>query len=217
MNITTRFNDPIADKKLIDAYFRWTLMSVADVVGDRGLDLVLHSVGLDKYRSVYAADKLEVINDLKLSDSANVNMGIINLVGEKDQNQVLHAGKNYARHAIRKNGQMFHFPTPNLLSLPPNERISVCLQTIIEGFQRVDHENGLEFVARLEEKEDFFLYSLETCPVCAGKSANTPICIFHTGFLYESLRWHTGLSLSVEEIYCRAMGDPACVWQIDKV
>ena len=54
------------------------------------------------------------------------------------------------------------------------------------------------------------------CPLCAGKAADLSMCWGRNGTLQESALWLTGREFAVEEVECRAMGAPACVWEISK-
>ena len=56
----------------------------------------------------------------------------------------------------------------------------------------------------------------ETCPVCAGKRADGPMCALFDGVLTEAVHWITGRDFAVREVQCRAMGAEACVWEIAK-
>ena len=55
-----------------------------------------------------------------------------------------------------------------------------------------------------------------SCPNCAGKTADEPICHQTTGMLLEVFEWLTGKKVAVREVECRAMGPAACVWEIEK-
>ncbi len=63
---------------------------------------------------------------------------------------------------------------------------------------------------------DKLAYITEDCPMCAGKLADEPICWLWTGSLKEAAHWQTGKEFEVVQVACRAMGDPACVWEIGK-
>jgi hypothetical protein len=217
MNITTKLNDPIADFKLVDAYFRWALLSLVEVVGERGLDQILKKVGMERYIQVYASDKLEVVSNLEFVDFSRVMMGAMNVFGQASQNNIFYSGRVSARHAMRKNGELFN-PPEELRARRSDleQQVRASLETILKGYYDIARRTGQQYRARIEENDQYFYYHLESCAVCAGVSANEPVCLFFSGSLMESLKWFTGRQFSVVEVACRAMDDPACVWQISK-
>jgi len=217
MIITTKLNDPIAETKLADAYFRWALLGVVDVVGECGLDLVLKMVGMEQYTQVRATDTLEVVSGLAYQDLSRVMMGYMSIFGTADQSNVFRSGRVSARYAMQKNGQLFNPPqTLKTRQSTLHDQIHDSLSTLLQGYWAVAHRAGHEYTAWIEETQDSFYYHLESCPVCAGASANEPVCLFFSGSLVESLEYFTGRRFEVHEVACRALNDPACVWQIRK-
>ena len=217
MIITTKLNDPIADFKLVDAYFRWALLGLVEVVGERGLDLVLKTVGMERYTQVYAADKLEVVSNLVYNDLSRVMMGLLSVFGTADQTNVFRSGRVSARYAMRKNGELFNPPqTLKTRQSALNDQINDSLATLIQGYWDIARRAGQEYTAWIEETEDDFYYHLSSCAICAGVSANEPVCLFFAGSLMESLKWFTGRHFDVREVACRAQNDPACVWKVSK-
>ena len=85
-----------------------------------------------------------------------------------------------------------------------------------DGFRKIWAANDEQLVLRIEETDDAWLYISETCPECAGKTADDVICWLFVGALRESTHWLTGKEFEVVEIECRALGAPACIWRISK-
>ena len=217
MIITTKQHDPIAEIKLADAYFRWALLGVVDVVGERGLDLVLKMVGMERDAQVYPSDTLDVVSGLAYNDLSRVMMGYMSVFGTADQANVFRSGQASARYAMQKNGELFHPPQALKSGKGSlNQHINDSLATMVQGYWVVAQRTGHEYTAWIEETEDSFYYHLESCPVCAGVSASEPVCLYFSGTLMESLKWFTGRQLDVQEVACRALNEPACVWQISK-
>ncbi|HJW84556.1 MAG TPA: 4-vinyl reductase [Anaerolineae bacterium] len=75
---------------------------------------------------------------------------------------------------------------------------------------------GEDLRLRVEDRGDTFAYIAEDCPMCAGKQADMHICWIFNGTLQEGTRWLTGKEFEIEEVACRAMGTPACVWEVSK-
>lgn len=217
MNITTKMNDPIAEFKLVDAYFRWALLALVEVMGEQGLDLILKAVGMEHFIQRYGFDRLEVVSNLEYHDYSKVMMRAMSVFGEASPKDIFYIGRVSARHAMRKNGELFNPPDElRARQAGLDQLVRVSLETIINGYGNVALRAGQEYKAWIEETDQCFYYHLESCAVCAGVSANEQVCLFFSGSLMESLRWFTGRQFAVSEVACRAMDAPACVWQISK-
>jgi predicted hydrocarbon binding protein len=86
----------------------------------------------------------------------------------------------------------------------------------ISGFQKLSKTVGESYQAHVEDRGDRFAFAIQTCAMCAGKQADQPICSLFTGTLQESTKWLTGKDFDIQEVACRSMGAPACVWEIGK-
>lgn len=51
-------------------------------------------------------------------------------------------------------------------------------------------------------------------PTTLGQAEQTPICYVTLGLIQGALVWATGREMDVEEVSCRAMGQPACEFKI---
>ena len=83
-----------------------------------------------------------------------------------------------------------------------------------QGMAVVLRDAGLEYL--IDNLGDRFSYVDQHCWQCAGKAADEPICLIRAGTLQEALHWLTGQEFEVHETECRAVGAPACVWEILK-
>ena len=218
MKIENKQNDPIADTKLVDAYFRWALMAIAEMAGEPGLDSILRSVGMDKFRQFYESNQLAPVSGLTFRDCANVNAGALGYLGVGSTGYIYHSGRVSARHAMRMNGKIFS-PPSRLVSgqMAPDEQLRASLETVLAGYRCIAENAGQEYHGWLTETDTHFNYHLESCAVCAGKSSTEPICMFFTSSLMESIKWFTAQNYKVAEVECRAMNAPACVWEVEKL
>ena len=72
-------------------------------------------------------------------------------------------------------------------------------------------------LSTVEEMDDHFLYTVERCSECWQQKSDQPICYIAVGILQQTLRWVSGgLEFRVDQVSCKAMGDEACVFKIDK-
>jgi predicted hydrocarbon binding protein len=96
--------------------------------------------------------------------------------------------------------------------MPYRRKMRTALGALAETFDKTSDQ-----VVRLEQEQDRFLYHVDRCPVCWGRSAGEPICHITLGLLQEAMYWATsGKNIRVEEVACIAAGDAACTFAVDK-
>ena len=96
--------------------------------------------------------------------------------------------------------------------LPLGMKLKVGINTLAETFNKFTDQ-----VVRLEEDEENFIWTIERCPVCWGRTVDAPCCHAAVGILQEGAHWLSGgKSFRVEEVECTAAGDPACKILIGK-
>ena len=52
------------------------------------------------------------------------------------------------------------------------------------------------------------------CAICHTRHADKSVCHLYVGTLEEALKWATGQDTPVEEVRCKAKGDPYCQFVI---
>jgi predicted hydrocarbon binding protein len=68
---------------------------------------------------------------------------------------------------------------------------------------------------RVEKHPKDLLLINEKCPHCWNLKKDSPCCQLTIGVLQEGLAWAcNGKQYSVEEISCRAKGEPSCMYRI---
>jgi uncharacterized protein (DUF433 family)/predicted hydrocarbon binding protein len=102
-------------------------------------------------------------------------------------------------------GKMINAVLPYQTKLRRNLRSAAKIITQISDQKCVVEENGNEFLWRIQE-----------CPYCLGRTSNTPICYMVGGFLDGLVTWATGNKHVIEERTCKARGDQACEFSIKK-
>ena len=96
--------------------------------------------------------------------------------------------------------------------MPLTMKLKVGFEVFAEVFNRFsDHK------VRLEEEESKFLWVMDPCGFCWGRTTSSPCCYIAVGLLQEALFWVSGgRHFDVNEIACVAAGDQACVVEIVK-
>lgn len=210
-------HDPVADLYMVDAYMRWALLAAEEVVGQRGLGIVLREAGLERLINNYPPNELRLSGNLSYGDYADLSSGLLNFYGRAGKSMVLRIGRISAKHGIEQQGALFGLGAviaAKVLPLPT--QLKIGLDTIQNGFQKLANSVGQELHLRIEDRGDRWAYVAPECAMCAGKQADDRICWLFNGTLQESLHWQTGKDLVIEEVECRALGAPACVWEVSK-
>ncbi len=207
-------HDPISDNAIVDAYMRWALMAAEEVAGKSGLAIVLKQSGLETFVDNYPAEELRVSGKVSFGQYANLSARLFDFFGRAGKSMTLRIGRLSAKYAIEKQSALFGLGAlvaSKILPLPT--QIKMGLEAMQSGFRKL---YGEALHVRLEDRGDRFAYIDEACATCAGKQADAVMCYAFTGALHEALLWQTGKTFDIVEVECRAMGAPACVWEISK-
>lgn len=210
-------SDPIAEMLTLDAYMRWALEAAEEVVGKDGLNVVLREAGLERFINNYPPDHLDVGNKITYSDYASLSAGLLNFYGRPGKSMVLRVGRLSSRKGIEHQSGIFNLATVLAAKLlPASTQIKMGLSAMMSGFKTISEKAGQDFKGSIEDRGEKFAFILETCPACAGKQSDHHICWLFEGLLEEGSRQVFGKFFDVVEVECRAMGAPACVFEVAK-
>jgi predicted hydrocarbon binding protein len=205
--------DPIADLIMPDAYMRWALQAAEQIVGQSMPDL-LRQAGLERFIGSYPANEVRK-TEVTFRDYADLNAALLNIFGPTGRSTALRIGRLSARLGIEQQDAFFNVTlttAAKMLPLPAQHRFGMeMMQAVYRNLI------GQGWEGQVDERQTTTAYITSGCPMCAGKKAGQPICWIFTGVLQESVLWMTGKLFDVEQTACRAMGAPACVWEVSKV
>jgi predicted hydrocarbon binding protein len=210
-------HDPVAALYIIEAYMRWALLAIEEVIGPRGMAVVLRDAGLERLIDNYPPDEARISDSLTFGDYANLGAELLTFFGRGSRGMLRRVGRLSAQHGIREQSGLFGLATvlaSKVLPLPI--QIKVALSHMQSGFIKLNQEAGQEVQLHLDDLGDRLAYVDHHCWQCAGQAADEPICLIRAGTLQEALHWVTGKEFEVHETECRAMGAPACIWHIAK-
>jgi hypothetical protein len=219
MNIHNKTeHDPVADLYTVDAYLRWALLAAEEVVGEKGMHIVLREAKLDSLIDNYPPNESKVIGNYTFGDYANLCTALLTFFGRAGRSMTLRIGRKSAEFAVEQQSATFGLGTLVKASrlLPLTQQLKAGLLMMQNGLRKLSQEVDQERLVRLEDRGNVFAYIDETCPYCAGKTADSPICWVHNGVILQAAHWLTGKEFEIQEVSCRAMGDPACVWEVSK-
>ena len=210
-------NDPVASLHLVDAYMRWALLAAEEVVGKKGLHVLLRERGLERFIDNYPPELLKISGSITLGDYAQLCAGLLTFFGRAGKSMVIRIGRLTSKYAIEKQSAVYNVAAKTAAKfMPSGLQVKLVLDSMVNGYNKLYAENGQELHFSLEDRGDKWAFISVECPLCAGKAADLPMCWGRIGTLKEALFWLTGKDFDVEEVECRALGASACVWEVNK-
>jgi predicted hydrocarbon binding protein len=210
-------NDPVASLHLVDAYMRWALLAAEEVVGKKGLHVLLRERGLERFIEDYPPELLKISGSITLGDYAQLCAGLLTFFGRAGKSMVIRSGRLTSKYAIEKQSAVYNVAAKTAAKLMPSGlQVKLVLDSMVNGYNKLYAENGQELHFSLEDRGNKWAFISVECPLCAGKAADLPMCWGRIGTLKEALFWLTGKDFHVEEVECRALGASACVWEVSK-
>jgi predicted hydrocarbon binding protein len=205
--------DPVAEIPIVDAYMRWALLAAEEVVGQQGLTSLLNQIGLARLVDDNPPNTLTATGSFTFADYANLSAGLLTSYGRAGKSMTLRIGRLSVQYAIEQQAQVFGtvaLATSKIL--PISLQLRLGMEAIHAGYRALMPEMKM----RIEDRGEWWAYIDETCPVCAGRDANSCMCWAGVGMLQEAAHWQTGKDFEIEEVECRAFGGRACVYEISK-
>ncbi len=209
-------HDPITDWGCLNAYMRWTLLEAEEIAGPKGLETVLHTASLEKFIGNYPPEDFKV--DCTMSEYAALCAGLLQFFGSTGRNNLIRIGRKCAQRAmiVQKEQLGLDYLAAASRPLPDELKLKAGVEALIAMWIDLYRQVGGHWQARSEDRGDHLTFSVEACTDCVGLEADRPICYVWTGLLLESVAWQMGKEHDIYEIECRALGAPACVWEISK-
>ena len=217
MEIKNWPDDPYIKLHLPDAYMRWALLAAEEVVGPQGMKVVLRDAGLDRLIDHYPPEEFNYNNQILRSEYASLNGALFSFFGRAGKSMVLRIGRNSARMGIQKQGMLFNIAAILAARVMPfPTQVKMVLESIPSGFNKLAQTIGEEHHSEIIDRGDKWAFISNDCSICVGKHSDACMCWMWVGTLQAGVHWLTGKEADVVEVECRAMGAPACVWEVSK-
>jgi len=222
MNITRKSTpDPIAAIKNHDGGMLWALQAAEEVTGKPGLAVVLKQAGLEYMIDNFPENNNQVTGKYTLGEYADLNVGLLNFFGRGGRSMVMRIGRASQALGMEQFNNAFGAAgIAALRLLPEGMRAQKALEVVKFGFEKFFTYQGVQpLKIRVEDRTEKVAFIIETCGCCAGYTADVPICYMFTGYFAGGLQvvFAKGEQFDVKEVECRAMGAPACVWEMNKL
>ncbi|MBN2500316.1 MAG: 4-vinyl reductase [Anaerolineales bacterium] len=222
MKITPKSQpDPVSNIKIHDGSFRWALQAAEEVAGKQGLVVTLKQAGLGHLIDNFPENVSQVSGKYSLGEYGKFNVGLLNFFGRGGRSMLMRIGRISNKLGSEQlSAALGNAILTALRVLPEGARTKKGLELVKFGMEKFFVYQGVQpLVMSVEERGDKVTFKLETCGCCCGFESDSPICYMWTGYFQEGLRGLFGKDREVEvrEVECRAMGAPACVFEMSKL
>ena len=187
-----------------NALMRQAILAIGEVMGERGLKVVLRQVGMERYVDELPPNDLE--QGVSTTEYAALNQAVEEFYGRAGKGMLKRIGRASFRYGVEEQTALMGVAGAALKLMPQKTRIKFILTQTAKSLMDVNDETYIE----VQETPEGFIFADFTCGVCCGRKAEHPICHLYIGSISEAVKWATGHDYEVREIECRAMSAEAC-------
>ncbi|HEY67256.1 MAG TPA: hypothetical protein G4N97_03190 [Thermoflexia bacterium] len=191
-----------------NALMRQAILAIGEVMGERGLKVVLRQAGLERYVDELPPNNLEL--GATAAEYAALNQAVEEFYGRAGKGMLRRIGRASFRYGVEEQATLMGIAGAALKVMPQRTRIKFILTQMAKALMDVDEETYIE----VRETPEGFVFADFTCALCYGRQAEHPICHLYIGSISEAVKWATGRDYEVREIECRAMGAEACCFLV---
>lgn len=187
------------------------IQALEDVMGKNGLNAILNLAGLNNLVDNYPADNLE--RQFDFADFSGLNAALEEMYGPRGgRGLALRAGRAAFASALKNFGALAGAGDLAFKVLPLPAKLKIGVPSMAKIFSQISDQHST-----VEETASDFVYTIHQCPTCWGRQGDKPLCHAGAGLLLEGLKWVSGgHEFRVTETRCVAVGDPVCVYLIQK-
>lgn len=190
---------------------RITLHALDDVMGANGLNAILNLGNQSHLIGNYPPDDME--NEFDFAWLSSIIGAMDTMYGPRG-GRILAMRAGYATFAkiLTNLGEAVDVNDEGFMAIPVEEKIRVGLSIIGITFTQSTSKMPL-----ITDDEGQFLYSIKDCPVCWGRTTDSPACFLVTGMLRASVRWVTlGQEFNVAQSAAHSCGAETCDFIVPK-
>lgn len=203
------------ERKTDNITMRIWLEIIDTIVGPNGTKSILNYAHLEKYIDNYPPDNDDL--EIPTKDIRNLYLSLLELFGGKGARALqLRVGREFIRISIKKVSGVAKAAKLAARLLQEPKKMHLALKRYTEQYEQRWTSQLDESRFEIREEEDYFLLIDRDNPMIQETSSPVPACCTTVGELQELMEWITGHKHKVEEIECKAMGDPADVFKIVK-
>ncbi len=184
-------------------FARLAIEAMEEIMGQNGLNGILHLAQLSQYINNYPPDNLE--KQFDFTDFTALNIALEEMFGPRGgRGLALRAGRAIFAGGLRSFGALAGVGDLAFKVLPLNAKLRVGVPAMANIFSQFSDQVSNVY----EEGGDKIVYTMETCALCWGRKTDRAVCFMGQGLLQEGLRWVSGgREFKVDMTTCKAKGD----------
>ena len=190
--------------RFTNALMRQAILAIGEVMGERGLKVVLRQAGLERYADELPPNNLE--QGVATVDYATLNQAVQEFYGRAGKGMLQRIGRASFRYGVDDQATLMGVAGAALKLMPQKTRIKFILTQMAKSLMDVNEDTTIE----VQDTPQGFVFADYTCGVCCCRNAEYPICHLYVGSISEAVKWATGQDHEVREVECRATGADAC-------
>ena len=187
------------------------LMAIEEMIGPEAMKALLNLAGLSQFIEAYPPNNMG--REVDFAEFSAIGAALEKMYGARGERGLgLHAGKASFNQGVAEFGSLSGMGELAFKAVSPNAKLKIGLKAMAEAFNKFSDQQTI-----VEEADKHFVYTIQRCPVCWGRTSPRSICYIATGIIQTGLHWSSeGHYFEVEEVACCATGDEACVFHIRK-
>lgn len=199
--------------ELVNKGFLVILAGVEDVVGKNGMAALLRQAKLPQYINNYPPSNT-AYGGHHVVYMSQINRALFDIYGMRGARAILQrVGRSRWKSAVEENGPLAGATKVAMRFLPRRRQVRLALDIAGKAYSE-----QLNTTIRVGEDGECFFWEDAACGNCLDWSSQAPVCYTTTGFVHGLVAWATeSEDHKVEEVACRAKGDPVCRHRITLV
>jgi predicted hydrocarbon binding protein len=184
--------------KFVRIYFE----SLEEIMGRNGLNAILNLAGLEEYIGNYPPDNLE--NEFDFAYFTSLMVALEDMYGPRGgRGLALRGGRAAFAKGLRDFGALAGVGDLAFKVLPLSTKLKIGIPAMANIITQFTDQ-----LSNVYEEDDYFVYTMEQCPMCWERTSDRPVCYGGLGLLQEGLRWVSGgHEFRVDMTTCLATGD----------
>ncbi len=202
---------PANPSQLVNQVGQLFLSSLEEVIGPNGVKSVLRSS--NRVHLLSGPDSSPSRQGFQAADLAAIHQSMEEVFGHNGgRGLALRTGQAFFKYGMRELGPILGMTNSRFRLLPMRAKLRLGTQAIGSIFSMAGSR-----ILRMDETATAYRWHMTDCPACQGRRTSEPACHFTVGLLQEAFSWLScGRSHVVDEVHCIAMGDRACVIDVQR-
>jgi len=190
---------------------RIMLIAMEEIMGRHGVNAILNFARLENIVDSYPPNNLEL--GFPFTDFSKIQQALEEIYGVRGgRGLAMRAGRETWKLALKEFVPVLGIGDLAVRTLPLGIKLKIGLDVFAQTFNKFSDQR-----VRLGEDQRGFLWIIERCPICWGRTSTQPCCHLAVGLLEQALDWVSkGRRFRVEETACIAAGDDVCLITISK-